>query len=353
MIYSLWVLGQGGDHSASAKKLPSRGAILSYVSMKIVILDAGTLAFDDSAWGGFRELGELQVFERTAHDAEEVAARIADADAVFTNKVPLGGDVLNSARSLRYIGVLATGYNIVDVKVARSLGQTVCNVPGYSTASTSQHAVALILELCNQAGLHSQSVHAGDWVRSPHFSYWHTSPRELAEMTVGIVGFGTIGRRVANAMDVMGAKILASARTPRDAPNYEGFEWASNEEIFERADLVTLHCPETPENSGFVNRALLSSMRPGAFLVNTARGGLVDERALVDALRLGQLAGAAVDVVRQEPMAPDCPLLEVENCIVTPHIAWASEPARKRLVDVSVAQLRAFLGGNPVNVVSQ
>ena len=319
--------------------------------MKIVILDAGTLAFDESAWDGLREFGELQIYERTSHNAEEVAARIADAGAVFTNKVPLSGDVLRSAKSLRYIGVLATGYNIIDIEVARSLGQTICNVPGYSTASTSQHAVALILELCNQAGLHSHSVHAGDWVKSPHFSYWHTSPRELAAMTVGIVGFGTIGRRVAEALNAMGAKILASARTPRDAPDYEGFEWASNEEIFERADLVTLHCPETPENSGFVNQALLSSMRQGAFLVNTARGGLVDEQALADALRSGQLAGAAVDVVRQEPMASDCPLLGVQNCIITPHIAWASEPARRRLVDASVAQLRAFIDGNPVNAV--
>lgn len=320
--------------------------------MKIVILDAGTLDFDDSAWDDFRDIGELQIFGRTEHDDEQVAERIADAEAVFTNKVPLSAGVLKSAKSLRYIGVLATGYNIIDVEVASELEQTVCNVPGYSTASTSQHAIALILELCNQAGLHSRSVHSGDWVRSPHFSYWRSSPRELADMTFGVIGFGTIGRRVAATLNAMGAKILASARTPRDAPDYEGFEWASNEDIFQRADLVTLHCPETPENSGFVNRELLSSMRPDALLVNTARGGLVDEQALADALRSGSLAGAAVDVVRQEPMAADCPLLGVENCIVTPHIAWASEPARRRLVDVSIAQLHAYLDGNPVNVVS-
>lgn len=320
--------------------------------MKIVVLDAGTLDFDDSAWDGFRDIGELQIFGRTDHDDEQVAARITDAEAVFTNKVPLSASVLKSAKSLCYIGVLATGYNIIDIKVARELGLTVCNVPGYSTASTSQHAIALILELCNQVGVHSRSVHSGDWVRSSHFSYWHSSPRELADMTVGVVGFGTIGRRVAAALNAMGAKVLASARTPRDAPDYEGFEWASNEAIFQRADLVTLHCPETPENSGFVNRELLSSMRPGALLVNAARGGLVDEQALADALRSGCLAGAAVDVVRQEPMAADCPLLGAENCIVTPHIAWASEPARRRLVDISVAQMHAYLAENPVNIVS-
>lgn len=320
--------------------------------MKIVILDAGTLAFEDSVWDGLRDFGDLEIHEHTPHCSDQIEARIEGAKAVFTNKVPLSGELLRSAQSLRYIGVLATGYNVVDVDAARERGITVCNVPGYSTASTSQHAVALILELCNQVGRHSASVHAGDWVKSQHFSYWHTAPRELANMTVGIVGFGTIGRRVAAALHAMGAKILASARTPRDTPRYEGFEWASNDDIFRRADLVSLHCPETPENSGFVNHVLLQSMRKGALLVNTARGGLVDEVALAAALNCGQLAGAAVDVVRQEPMAPDCPLLGAANCILTPHIAWASEPARKRLVDVSVAQLAAFINGRAENVVS-
>lgn len=320
--------------------------------MKIVILDAGTLDFATSAWAGLEEMGELVIHAHTPAEDASIAERIAGADAVFTNKVPLSAGVLEGASDLKFVGVLATGYNIIDTETARAKGQTVCNVPGYSTASTSQHAVALILELCNQVGAHSRSVHAGDWTRSEHFSYWESAPRELASMTVGIVGFGTIGRRVASTLDAMGATILASARTPRDAPDYPGFEWADNEAIFKRADLVSLHCPETPENSGFVNAGLLATMRPGALLVNTARGGLVDEQALADALQGGRLAGAAVDVVRKEPMAADCPLLGVENCIVTPHIAWASEPARRRLVEASVSQLRAFLEGNPVNVVS-
>lgn len=320
--------------------------------MEIVVLDAATLDFDNSAWGELEALGTLKLYELTPTDHAVIAKRIAGADAVFTNKVPLAGDVLRAAKQLKFIGVLATGYNIIDIDAARSMGQTVCNVPGYSTASTSQHAVALILELCNQAGRHSASVHAGDWVQSPRFSYWHAAPRELASMTVGIVGFGAIGRRVAAALDAMGATVLASARTPRDAPDYAGFEWASHSEIFKRADLVSLHCPETPENSGFVNAELLRSMRPGALLVNTARGGLIDEQALADALRRGHLAGAAVDVVTQEPMRAGCPLLGVESCIITPHVAWASEPARRRLLGASVEQLRAFLEGNPVNVVS-
>jgi glycerate dehydrogenase len=319
--------------------------------MKMVVLDAATLGFDNAAWGELEALGDLTLHERTSSDEVEIAARIESADVVFTNKVPLSAVTLRSAKKLKFIGVLATGYNIIDIVTAKELGITVCNVPGYSTASTSQHAVALILELCNQVGVHSASVHAGDWVKSTLFTYWHSAPRELSSMTVGIVGFGTIGRRVAAALHAMGATILASARTPRNAPDYPGFEWASNEDIFKRADLVSLHCPETPENSGFVNAALLDSMRPGALLVNTARGGLIDESALADALRHGPLAGAALDVLRQEPMAADCPLLGVRSCLITPHIAWASAPARRRLLAVSVAQLRDFIAGRPVNAV--
>lgn len=320
--------------------------------MKIVVLDAGTLDFEDAAWSALRELGEVQLYASTPANVETITARVREADVVFTNKVGVPAEVLETAPQLKFIGVLATGYNVVDVVAAARLGQTVCNVPTYGTATTAQHAVALILELCNQVGQHSASVHAGDWVRSELFSYWKQAPRELAAMTVGIVGFGTIGRRVAAALNAMGATILASARTERNTPDYEGFEWATNEAIFERADLVSLHCPETPETSGFVNAALLTTMKPGALLVNTARGGLVCEASLAAALRSGTLAGAAVDVVSQEPMAADCPLLGVPNCLITPHIAWASEPARRRLLATSVENLRQFVAGHPVNVVS-
>lgn len=320
--------------------------------MKIVVLDAGTLDFDDAAWAPLRELGELRLYASTPTDAGIVSERVREADVVFTNKVALSADVLEGAGALKFIGVLATGFNVVDVAAAARLGKTICNVPIYGTATTAQHAVALILELCNQVGAHSASVHAGDWVRSELFSYWKQAPLELADLTVGIVGFGKIGRRVAAALDAMGATILASARTPRDSPEYAGFEWASTEEIFTRADIVSLHCPETPENSGFVNAALLATMKPGALLVNTARGGLVCESALADALRSGALGGAAVDVVRREPMAADCPLLGVPSCIVTPHIAWASEPARRRLLATSFDNLKQFLAGSAVNVVS-
>jgi glycerate dehydrogenase len=319
--------------------------------MKIVVLDAGTLAFDDAVWSALGEFGDVQLYVSTSADAETIIQRIGEAEVVFTNKVPLSAEVLEAAVSLKFIGVLATGYNVVDVAAAARLGQTLCNVPAYGATTTAQHAVALILELCNQVGRHSASVHAGDWVRSELFSYWKQAPRELAAMTIGIVGLGTIGRRVAAAVNAMGARVLASARTERDTPDYDGFEWASNDVIFERADLVSLHCPETSQTSGFVDAALLATMKRGALLVNTARGGLVCEVSLAAALRSGALGGAAVDVLCNEPMAADCPLLGAPNCLITPHIAWASEPARHRLFDTSVDNLRQFIAGHPVNVV--
>ena len=320
--------------------------------MQIIVLDAGTLDFDDAAWSALRELGDVQLYASTATNALSITQCIGEAEVVFTNKVPLSADVLEAAPNLKFIGVLATGYNVVDMAAAARFGQTVCNVPTYGSATTAQHTVALILELCNQVGQHSASVHAGDWVRSELFSYWQQAPRELAAMTIGIVGFGTIGRRVAATVNAMGAQVLASARTERNTPDYDGFEWASNDVIFERADLVSLHCPETSETSGFVNAALLATMKPGALLVNTARGGLVCEVSLRAALRSGTLGGAAVDVVCKEPMAGDCPLLGAPNCLITPHIAWASEPARRRLLATSVDNLRQFIAGHPVNVVS-
>ncbi|WP_269526577.1 D-2-hydroxyacid dehydrogenase [Coraliomargarita parva] len=320
--------------------------------MKIVILDAGTLDFDETAWEAFQRFGEVVIYDKTGADPDEVLARIEGADAVFTNKVPLSEAVFEKAGALRFVGVLATGYNVIDLNSASNAGVTVCNVPAYSTATTSQHAVALILELCNQVGRHSQSVHEGDWVRSHHFTYWKQAPLELEAMTVGIVGFGTIGRRVASTLHAMGARIMASARRQRNTPDYPGFEWADNESIFESADLVSLHCPQTPENTGFVNADLLSRMKPGALLVNTARGGLIEEAHLAAALHSGRLRGAALDVLTKEPMTPDCPLLGAPNCYITPHIAWASEPARRRLIDISVQNLEQFLQGLSTNVVN-
>lgn len=319
--------------------------------MKISVLDADTLGFDESAWSGLAALGELTLHPSTKHSRDSVLAHAADADVVLTNKVPLRSDVISSLNNLKLVSVLATGYNIIDLPAAQAQGVTVCNVPAYSSASVAQHTVALILELCNNCGLHSQSVHAGDWVSSPQFSYWKKPLVELTGLTVGMMGFGDIGRRTATILHAMGARIQACVRTPRDAPDWEGFRWVDRDELFVSSDIVSLHCPETPENHGFINEALLATMKPEAMLINTARGGLIDEQALAGALRSGQLAGAAVDVVSAEPMVADNPLLGAPNCIITPHLAWASEPSRRRLLDVSAQNLKAFFDGAVQNLV--
>ncbi|MEN8660895.1 MAG: D-2-hydroxyacid dehydrogenase [Lentimonas sp.] len=319
--------------------------------MKISVLDADTLGFDQSAWEGLAALGELTLHPITGHGFDEVLAHAQGADVVLTNKVPLRSDVIAALPDLKLISVLATGYNIIDLEAAKSKGVTVCNVPAYSSASVAQHAVALILELCNNCGLHSESVHVGDWTRSPHFCYWKKPLIELTGMTVGMMGFGDIGRRTATILQAMGARIQACVRTPRDTPEWEGFQWVDRATLFRTSDIVSLHCPETPENHGFINEALLSSMKPEAMLINTARGGLVDEAALANALRGGQLASAALDVVSAEPMKADNPLLGAPNCIITPHIAWASEPSRRRLLEVTAVNLKGFVAGQPHNVV--
>jgi glycerate dehydrogenase len=320
--------------------------------MKVVVLDAGTLDFDSAAWGELSELCDLVLHDKTPNNPEVVRERIRGAYGVFTNKVVLSADLIAQAESLKFVGALATGYNAIDIAAAKAHGVTVSNVPSYATATTAQHAVALILELSNQVGLHDATVQAGDWKQSEHFSYWKQAPVELEGLTVGIVGFGRIGRRVGAIVDAMGARIMASARTERNTPDYEGFCWADTETIFKEADVVSLHCPQTPENTGFVNASLLSKMKPGAFLVNTARGGLINESDLREALLNGPLGGAGLDVLGAEPMVADSPLIGLENCVITPHIAWASEVARKRLLETSVDNLRQFIAGSPINVVS-
>lgn len=319
--------------------------------MKIAVLDAETLGFSAEAWSSLAELGELSLYESTGSSKEAVLAHAAGAEVVLSNKVPLMGETLAELPDLKLISVLATGYNNIDLAAAQANGITVCNVPAYSSASVAQHTVALILELCHQCGLHDQSVQAGDWVHSKQFCYWKQAPIELTGLRVGLVGFGDIGRRTGAILHAMGAKVQACVRTPRDAPEWEGFEWVDRETLFATSDIVSLHCPETEENRNFVNADLLASMKQRAFLINTARGGLVDEAALAKALRQGEIAGAALDVVGVEPMATDNPLLGAPNCIITPHIAWASEPSRRRMVAITVENIRAFINKQPQNVV--
>ena len=308
--------------------------------MKIAVLDAATLDFPDDAWAGFRSLGEVVLHPLTSSDPAAILAHCAGAQVVLTNKVPLAAATLAALPELKFIGVLATGYNIIDGKAARAQGITVCNAPGYSTPAAVQHTVALMLEWTNQVALHNRSVHAGEWVRSPKFSYWKTPLHELAGRTVGLIGFGAIGAGVGAVAHALGAQV------------WQPFAWAGIEEIFEKADIVSLHCPQSPENTRFVNAALLARMKPDSLFINTARGGLVDEPALAAALCAGRPGYAALDVITQEPMREDCPLLGLPNCLITPHLAWASEEARRRLLAIVLANVKAYLAGQPQNVVN-
>ncbi len=317
--------------------------------MKVVVLDGYTLNPGDNPWEALARLGELVVHDRT--EPSRIVERARGATVVLTNKTPLDAATLAQLPELRFIGVLATGYNIVDVEAARQRGVVVSNVPEYGTDSVAQHVFALLLELCHHVGAHDAAVHAGEWSASKDFCFWKSPPVELAGKTMGIVGLGRIGRRVAELARAFGMEVVAAGRGPA-AESTPSVPRLPVVELFTAADVVSLHCPLTPANTGFVDRQLLARMKPSAFLINTARGGLVEEAALAEALRGGRLGGAAVDVVSAEPMRVDNPLLEAPNCIITPHIAWASLAARRRLMATAVANVEAFLAGEPVNVVN-
>ena len=313
----------------------------------IVVLDGHTLNPGDLDWHGIEALGALTVHVRT--DDAEIIARAADADILLTNKTAITAETIAALPKLRFIGVLATGHNVVDTAAASARGIPVCNVPGYGTASVAQHVFALLLELTQHTGHHAQTVREGRWNACPDFCYWDFPLIELAGRTLGIVGYGSIGEAVARIGLAFGMKVIASARRPRSA---EGVEFVSTEEIFRRADVVTLHCPLTEETRGLVNAARIATMKPTAFLINTGRGPLVVEQDLADALNAGRLAGAGLDVLSTEPPQGSNPLLGAKHCIVTPHIAWATHSSRARLMDVVAENVRAFLAGKPQNVVN-
>ena len=319
--------------------------------MRIVVLDGHTLNPGDNPWDGLAALGELTVHDRSAPG--EIVPRARGAEVVLTNKTHLDAATLAALPELRYVGVLATGYNVVDVAAARAIGITVTNVPEYGTDSVAQHVMALLLELASAVGEHDAAVHAGEWQRCPDFCFWKRPLLELSGLSMGIVGYGRIGRRVGEIARALGMRVLASARPERPVPPATATEtWCSLEDLFATADVVTLHCPLTADNERFVNAELLARMKRSAFLINTARGPLVDEAALARALAAGTIAGAGLDVVSIEPIRADNPLLGAPNCIVTPHVAWASRAARQRLMATAVENVRAFLAGSPVNAVS-
>ena len=315
--------------------------------MKIVVLDGHTLNPGDLTWEGIKALGETVIHERSAFG--ELRERLKGAEATLTNKVPLGRELIEQLPELRYIGVTATGFNIVDVAAARERNIVVSNVPAYGTDSVAQTVFALLLELTHRAGHHSQTVREGKWARCPDFSYWDFPLVELSGLTLGIIGYGRIAKKVAAIAEAFGMKILVAKHRPDlESP----YPTADVDEVFRRSDVLTLHCPLTPATKGIVNAARLASMKPSAFLINTSRGPLIDEGALADALNAGKIAGAGLDVLSVEPPPDDHPLYRAKNCFITPHYAWATKAARQRLMDVTVKNLAAFAAGSPQNVVS-
>ena len=318
--------------------------------MKIVILDGRPLAEDRAAWTGLDQLGEVEFHLYTA--PEDVAARACGAAVLITNKAPIPAQLIDDLPDLRFITMTATGFDCVDIAAARRRGIPVSNVPVYGTQSVAQFVFAVLLELCQHVAKHEEAVRAGEWTSQPDFSLRKTPLIELAGKTMGIVGFGRIGRRVGELAQAFGMSVLAydvfAPTSPTDGP----VKWCELDDLFARSDVISLHCPLTPQTAGLVNRERLKLVKPGAFLINTARGALVVEPDLALALKAGRLAGAAVDVVSQEPIRPENPLLGARNCLITPHIAWATTEARMRLMDATVANVAAFLAGSPVNVVN-
>lgn len=318
--------------------------------MKIVILDGYALNPGDISWDELKKVGKVEVYDRTPKD--KVVERSKGADMILTNKTPVSKEAIGELPDLKYIGVLATGYNIVDVATAKQNRIVVSNVPAYGTYSVAQLTFALLLELCHHMQQHSEAVMNGKWARSRDFSFWDFPLIELAGKTIGIIGFGDIGQKVADVATAFGMKVMAVSRTQTNQLHRSNFKWAARDELFEKADVISLHCPLTPETQGIVNKNNLKKMKASAFLINTSRGGLVIENDLADALNQNIIAGAGLDVLSTEPPPADNPLFHAKNCIITPHIAWATKEARERLMEVTVNNINAFLNKKPINIVN-
>ncbi len=317
--------------------------------MKIVSLDGQALNPGDLSWDCFREFGEFTVYPRTETTADTIA-RLQGVDIVLLNKVPITEEVLSACPDMKLICVLATGYNVVDCEAAKRRGIPVCNVPAYSTDAVSQFTFALLLELCNRVGHHDRLVHEGRWSSCPNFCFWDTPQMELAGKTMGIIGFGRIGQAVGRIAGAFGMKVLAYNRSQCETGRIIA-EYTDLDTLLAKSDIVSLHLPLTAENTGMVNDRFLSKMKDGAILLNTARGGLIDEAALAGALASGKLLGAAVDVAAAEPIPADSPLLGAPNLIITPHMAWAPLETRRRILDITMDSIRGWLNGSPRNVV--
>lgn len=317
--------------------------------MKIVVLDGYTENPGDLSWDGLRGLGELTVYDRTR--PEEAASRVSDAQIVVTNKVPITQALLEQCPGIRYVSVLATGYNVVDLTATAERGIPVSNVPAYSTDAVGQFTIGMLLEICCQIGIHDRSVHNGDWAVCPDFCYWKTPLIELAGKTMGIIGFGRIGRQTGAIAKAMGMHVLATGSRPCDEGK-EIAEYVDLDTVLRQSDVISLHCPLFPETTGIINKETIGKMKDGVILLNMARGPLIVEEDLAQALNSGKVYAAGMDVVSQEPIRADNPLLTAKNCFLTPHIAWASRECRQRIMEITEQNIRSFLEGNVQNRVN-
>lgn len=320
--------------------------------MKIVVLDGYAENPGDLSWDDLSALGELKVYDRTpVHDEAEIIRRIGDAEMVYTNKTPITRNVIDACPNMKFISLLSTGYNVVDCVYAKEKGIPVTNVPAYGTASVSQFSVALLLEICHHIGHHDASVHAGNWENCIDWCYWDYPLIELEGKTIGIIGFGRIGQAEGRVLKALGAKILAYDRYP-DNSGKAIAEYVDMDTLLSAADVITLHCNLTSENTGLINKENIAKMKDGVILINNARGQLINEQDVADALNSGKMAAAGLDVVSTEPVRGDNPLLKAKNCIITPHISWASKESRRRIMDCAAENARAYLEGSPIHVVN-
>lgn len=318
--------------------------------MKIVVLDGYTLNPGDLNWDALNKLGDVTIYDRTPY--ADTVKRCKGAAIVLTNKAPLDEAILNQLPDLKYIGVLATGYNIINTEVSKQKGIVVSNVPGYGTGAVAQFVFALLLELCLHVQKHSDAVFEGRWAKSVDFCFWDYPLIELAGKTLGIIGFGTIGQKVADIASAFDMKVIATGRRQTDQSHRKNFKWVSLNELLQRSDMVSIHCPLTPETQGLINTENLKKMKPSAFLINTSRGPIINDADLAQALNNNIIAGAGIDVLSKEPPHADNPIFTAKNCIITPHIAWAAKEARARLMSTVINNLEAFIAGRPANVIN-
>jgi len=318
--------------------------------MNIVVLDGFTLNPGDLSWEGLQKLGQVTVYDRTP--ADQIIERIGAAEIVFTNKTPLTKETFDKLPNMKYVGVLATGYNVVDTAAAKECGVTVTNIPTYGTTAVAQFVFALLLEMCHHVWEHSQAVKVGAWTNSPDFCFWNYPLIELAGKTMGIIGFGRIGRKVADIAQAMGMKVLAYDSCKYETVENDNLKYSGLDELLMKSDVISLHCPLFDSTKGIINKNTIAKMKDGVMILNTSRGPLIVEKDLAEALNSGKVAGAAVDVVSIEPIREDNPLIKAKNCIITPHIAWAPKESRERLMKIAVDNLAAFLKGQPANVVN-